>query len=64
MKTVIPTGEIVKKFCEINEICCLKKKECAVTIIMVDDKETHICKPCLDTMIRDKKWYIEGARVW
>ena len=63
-KTVTPTGNIVKKYCQINSDDCINKNEIIpVTIILVDDKNIHVCKRCLDSMIREEKWYIKGARV-
>lgn len=57
MKNIITTGEIFKdnyNFCKENK---------PITIVIDNNNKLKICNKCLHLKLKNKEWYIEGAKI-
>lgn len=62
---VMPTGIIFYGVCKVQTPKCIAQDVAPITAVLVPPGRTqvNICKPCLDELIRQGLWVVEGVRV-
>ncbi len=62
---VMPTGIVFYGVCKVQTPKCVAQDGAPITAVLVPPGRTqvNICKPCLDELIRQGSWVVEGARV-
>ncbi|MEA5618962.1 hypothetical protein VB711_14090 [Cronbergia sp. UHCC 0137] len=66
IKTVEPSGVILKDICDIQtEKCVAKDSPAAITAVWYSPgrKQVNVCRACLDEMVRRGEWEVKGARL-
>jgi hypothetical protein len=63
--TVEPTGVLIVGLCEIQTEKCSAKIPAPITAVwaLPARRQINVCSRCLDEMIRNGEWQIEGARL-
>lgn len=62
---VEPSGVLIVGICDVQTEKCAAKVPAPITAIwtLPSRRQINVCSPCLDEMIRNGEWQIEGARV-
>lgn len=65
MKHIEPTGVVFTAVCDIQTDKCVARQAAPITAVWANPGhlQINVCRACLEEMIRQGEWHIEGARI-